>query len=309
MYVGATHVGRSGRVYETPGPFATDDGFISPAPLFADEATARKSAIWVGVLWIMATVFPASSILAWSVLDDGEGILANAATHKSQLITWALLNLVGAVAAAGVAFMFYPILNRVADTSVKKGLALWYVGTRITEGGTYLVAVLAAWAFLPLSRAFAAAGAPAASHFQTSGIVLQSTSDLALTLAQSVSAIGAVMLYYLLFQSSLVPRWLSLWGLVTAPLFLIASLSLLWTGGSQLHPGQYLVRPVGPAGNGSGGMADRKGLRRGCARLRVGGRGGLRRGQSLPELGQRGCRRARRQLVEKRTPRCPSVRE
>lgn len=59
-------------------------------------------------------------------LDDGEGILANAATHKNQLITWALLNLAGAVAAAGVAFMFYPILNRAADTSVKKGLALWY---------------------------------------------------------------------------------------------------------------------------------------------------------------------------------------
>ena len=207
-------------------------------------SSERKSAIWVGVLWIMATVFPASSILPWSALDDGDGILANAATHKSQLITWALLNLVGAVAAAGVAFMFYPILNRVADTSVEKGLALWYVGTRITEGGTYLVAVLATWAFLPLSREFAAAGAPDASHFQTSGIVLQSTSDLALALAQSVFAIGAVMLYYLLFQSRLVPRWLSLWGLVAAPLFLIASLSLLWTGDPNSTLANILFVPL-----------------------------------------------------------------
>lgn len=190
----------------------------------------RKSAIWVGVLWIMATVFPVLSISAWSTLDDGGGILANAATHKSQLITWTLLNLVGAVAAAGVAFMFYPILKRAVDTSVKRGLALWYVGTRITESGFYLVAVLATWAFLPLSREFAAAGAPDASHFQTSGVMLQTTQDLALALAQSVFAIGAAMLYYLLFQARLVPRWLSLWGLLAAPLFLIASLSLLWTG-------------------------------------------------------------------------------
>jgi hypothetical protein len=242
-----THVGRrSGRVDETPaGPFATDDGFISPSPMFADKTTAaRKSAIWVGVLWIMATVFPASSILPWSGLDDGEGILANAATHKSQLITWALLNLLGAVAAAGVAFMFYPILNRVADTSVKKGLALWYVGSRITEGSFYLVAVLAIWAFLPLSREFAAAGAPDASQFQTSGIVLQSTSDLALTLAQSVFAIGAVILYYLLFQSRLVPRWLSLWGLVAAPLFLFASLSFLWTGDPNSTLANILFAPL-----------------------------------------------------------------
>jgi uncharacterized protein DUF4386 len=219
----------------------TDD---SSASSQSGARSDRQSAIWVGVLWIMATVFPVLSILPWSALDDGEGILANAATHKSQLITWALLNLVGAVAAAGVAFMFYPVLSRVADTSVKKGLALWYVGTRITEGCFYLVAVLATWAFLPLSREFAAAGAPDASHFQTSGIVLQTTQDLALALAQSVFAIGAVMLYYLLFQSRLVPRWLSLWGLVAAPLFLIASLSLLWTGDPNSTLANILFVPL-----------------------------------------------------------------
>ena len=222
----------------------TQVGRRSPSPVSADTTAARKSAIWVGVLWIMATAFPVSSILAWAALDEGEGILANAATHENQLIAWALLNLVGAVAAAGVAFMFYPVLSRVAETAVEKGLALWYVGTRITESGAYLVAMLATWAFLPLSRDFAAAGAPDASHFQTSGAVLRSTSDLALTLAQSVFAIGAVMLYYLLFRSRLVPRWLSLWGLVAAPLFLVASLSLLWTGDPNSTLANVLFVPL-----------------------------------------------------------------
>jgi hypothetical protein len=31
-------------------------------------SSARKSAIWVGPLWIMATVFPVLSILPWSAL-------------------------------------------------------------------------------------------------------------------------------------------------------------------------------------------------------------------------------------------------
>ena len=118
------------------------------------------------------------------------------------------------------------------------------MGTRITEGGIYVVAVLATLAFLPLSREFAAAGAPDASHFQTGGIVLQSTSDLALALGQSVFAIGAVMLYYLLFQSRLVPRWLSLWGLVGAPLFLVASLSFLWTGDPNSTLATMLFVPI-----------------------------------------------------------------
>jgi hypothetical protein len=204
----------------------------------------RKSAIWVGVLYIVATVFPASSAVPWNALIGGEGMLANASTHESQLITWALLNLVGAVAVAGVALMMYPILIRVVDTSVKKGLTLWYVGTRITEGAIYLVAVLAALAFFPLSREFVAAGAPEASHFQADGAVLQSMPDLALALAQSVFAIGCVMLYYLLFQSRLVPRWLSLWGLAAAPLFLIASLSILWTEESNSILANLLFAPM-----------------------------------------------------------------
>ncbi len=205
----------------------------------------RKSAIWVGVLWISATLFPALSALPWSTLDGGDGILTNAATHKSHLIAWTLLNLVEVVAVAGVAFLLSPILMRVADTSLKKGLALWYVGTRVTESGLYAVTILATWAFLPLSRAFAAAGAPGASHFQTTGTILQTTQDLSLALAQSVFAIGAAMLYYLLLQARLVPRWLSLWGLIAAPLFLIASLSLLWTGDPNSTLANICFAPLG----------------------------------------------------------------
>lgn len=192
-------------------------------------SSERKSAIWVGVLYIVATVFPVASMAPWSALTDGDGILANAATHENQLITVALLNLVMAVAVAGVAFMIYPVLRRVADTAVKQGLALWYVGTRITEGGAFLVGVLATLAFLPLSRDFVAAGAPDGSYFQTISTMLQSTTDQAYALGQSVFAVGAAMLYYLLLRSRLVPTWLALWGLVAAPLFLVASLSLLWT--------------------------------------------------------------------------------
>jgi hypothetical protein len=142
----------------------------------------------------------------------------------------AILNLVMAVAVAGVAFMIYPILKRVADTAVKEGLAVWYVGSRVTEGAVFVVAVLGTLAFLPLSQEFIAAGAPDASHFQTSGVVLQSTIDLTYALGQTVFAIGAAMLYYLLYQSRIIPRWLSLWGLVASPLFVVASLSLTWTG-------------------------------------------------------------------------------
>lgn len=204
----------------------------------------RKTAIWVGVLYIIATVAPVATLAAWGTLVDDPGILANAANHEASLIATALLNLIMAVAVAGVAFMIYPILKRVADTGVKQGLAAWYVGTRVTEGTMFVVAVLATLAFLPLSREFLAAGSPVASHFQTSGIVLESSIDMAYALGQTVFAVGAAMLYYLLYQSRVVPRWLAVWGLIAAPLFVVASLSLIWTDDPNTTFSTILYAPM-----------------------------------------------------------------
>jgi hypothetical protein len=204
----------------------------------------RRSAIWVGVLYVVATVAPVASLGPWTTLVGGPGILTNAEANEGQLITVALLNLVMAVTVAGVAFMIYPVLKRVADTSVKQGLALWYVGTRATEGAVFVVAVLATLAFLPLSKEFVAAGAPDPSQFQADAAVLQSTVDMAYALGQTVFAIGAAMLYYLLLRSRLVPRWLSVWGLGAAPLFVVASLSILWTGDANSTLSTVLYAPM-----------------------------------------------------------------
>lgn len=209
-----------------------------------EMSSDRKIAIWVGVLYVVATVAPVSALWSWGTLTDGPGILTNTNANEGQLIMVALLNLVLAVAAAGVAFMIYPVLKRIADTAVKQGLALWYVGTRATEGATFVIAVLVTLAFMPLSREFIAAGAPDASHFQTTAEVLQSSIDVAYALGQTVFAIGAAMLYFLLWQSRIIPQWLSLWGLVASPLFVVASLSLLWTGDPNSTMSTVLYAPM-----------------------------------------------------------------
>jgi hypothetical protein len=205
-----------------------ENGNMEDAPA-ATSSSQRRIAIWVGALYLIATIAPVLTLGAWGNLIDDPGILTNAAANESQLIMVALLNLVMAIAVAGVAFMIYPILMRVANSSVEEGLAHWYVGTRITEGAVFVVAVLGTMAFLPLSQEFLAAGSPDDSYFQTSAIVLEFGIDLAYALGQTVFAVGAGMLYYLMFRSRIVPRWLSLWGLIASPLFVVASLSLLWT--------------------------------------------------------------------------------
>ena len=155
-----------------------------------------------------------------------------------------LLYLTMAVAVAGVAFMLYPILRRTADTAVKQGLALWYVGTRITEGAIFVVATVATLALLSLSKEYAATGAQEAASFQSAATVLLGTADYAFMLGQSVFCVGALMLYYLLYHARLVPRWLSLWGLVGAPLMFVAGLSLVFTGDPNSTFSTVLYAPL-----------------------------------------------------------------
>jgi uncharacterized BrkB/YihY/UPF0761 family membrane protein len=157
----------------------------------------------------------------------------------------AFFELVMAVAVAGVAFMIYPILKQDADTSGKQGLALWYVGTRITEGTLILVGILGLLSLFALSQEVAGSGAGQPVLHQAAVNVLKTASDYSVVLGQSVFCVGAVMLYYLLYVSRRVPRWLSIWGLIAAPLMLIAGLSFAVTGDPNSAFSSVLYAPLG----------------------------------------------------------------
>jgi hypothetical protein len=72
---------------------------------------------------------------------------------------------------------------------------------------------------LTLSQEFVKAGAPDASYFQTTGDLLLAAREWAFLIGSGlVWSLSAVILNYLLYQSKLIPRWLSVWGLVGATL-------------------------------------------------------------------------------------------
>lgn len=204
----------------------------------------RKAAIIVGVLYIIATVAGVLSLAPLASLLDGPDILTNIAENENKLIIVAFLNLIMAVAVAGVAFMIYPILKQDTDTEVKEGLAFWYVGTRITESATFVVGVLVTLSLLTLSQEFIKGGSPDASYFQTGGTVLIAASNYAWMLGQSVFCIGVLMLNYLLYLSRRIPRWLSVWGFIGGPLMLVAGFLLLVDGDPNSPLSTVLYAPL-----------------------------------------------------------------
>jgi hypothetical protein len=111
--------------------------------------------------------------------------------------------------------MMFPILKKYNES-----LALGYVGARIFEGFFDIVIAMSLLLLLTLSREFVEAGAPDASYFQTSGALLHAVYDWSSVLENFPYCLGALIFYYLLYRSKLIPRWLSGWGLLGAALFL-----------------------------------------------------------------------------------------
>ncbi len=78
-----------------------------------------------------------------------------------------------------------------------------------------------------------------ASYFQTSGALLLGAKDWAGIVEQFPYGLGALIFYFTLFQSELIPQWLSGWGLVGATLILAMGLLRIFG-----HPVFFLALPI-----------------------------------------------------------------
>jgi Domain of unknown function (DUF4386) len=181
--------------------------------------TNRKTAVIVGVLFIIATVLNVLGNTLSKPIVSAPDYLINVSANENQVIIGALFELIAAFAVAGIAIWLYPVLK-----TQHEALALGAVGFRIIEGVFYIVAVVGLLSLLTLSQEYVKAGAPDASLFQASGILLLAVRKWAGELGVIAFTMGALMYYYVFYQSKLIPRWLSDWGFLGAGLSLAAAL-------------------------------------------------------------------------------------
>jgi hypothetical protein len=182
----------------------------------------RKAAVIVGVLFIIATVAPIVSAVPLSVVPLGflgtEGdpdYLTAISENENQVLIGALLWLTYIASAVAIPIVMFPILRKYSE-----GLALGYVGARFFEGVFEAVNVVSLLLLLSLSREFVTAGASTASYFQTSGAQLLAAIDWGSLLLDLAWLLSVPVFNYVLYQSKLIPRWLSGWGLIGGALWL-----------------------------------------------------------------------------------------
>ncbi len=181
--------------------------------------TYRKTAISVGVLFIIATVLNVLGNIFIKPILDAPDYLIKISANQNQVIMGGLLVLVSALASASIAIWLYPILKKHHEA-----FALASVGFRVMEGMLYTVGVVGLLSLLSLSQAYVKAGASNASLFHISGTSLLAVHKWAGELGVIAFAMGALMYYYVFYRSKLVPRFISGWGFLGAALSIAAAL-------------------------------------------------------------------------------------
>jgi hypothetical protein len=71
-------------------------------------------------------------------------------------------------------------------------------------------------ALVTLSEEFVRAGAADASSFQAAGTLLLAQRSWAFQMVSITLGLGALLLYTMLYRSKLIPRFISVWGLIGA---------------------------------------------------------------------------------------------
>ena len=186
--------------------------------------STRKIGAITGVILIIATV-AAHVANALTPVLTGTDYLTRFSAQSNQVAAGALIYLSAYFASAGIAVVMYPVLKR-----WNAGLALGSVVFRTIEAAFYMVGLVCLLSLSTLGQQFTTAGAADRASLQAIGDSLVSVHDYAGLVAVFAFCLGASMYYTLFFQSRLIPRWLSGFGIVAIILMTAACVLALFSG-------------------------------------------------------------------------------
>ena len=132
--------------------------------------------------------------------------------------------------------LVYPSIKRYGNT-----LSLGFISFRITAVCLSIIGTVVLLSLLNLSEIYVQNGSQPTLHAKVLGSVMKNTRDALNHVFMVVMlCIGNIMLYMLLTKTVLVPHWISIWGICSAILSVIASLLVLFRFLDIVTP-EYLV--------------------------------------------------------------------
>lgn len=180
----------------------------------------RKTAMVAGVLFILATALSLASTSVTGPILGASDYLSSVSSNANQMILGVLLLLGAAVSVVLIPAALFPVLKRYGES-----IALGYLGVRTLEAVTMVIDGISLLVLVSIGQQYVKAGAILAPTFQASATIWLALHNWMFSLDPVVFSVDGLLLYYLLYRFRLVPRWLSLWGVVG--ILLVAALGVL----------------------------------------------------------------------------------
>ena len=190
--------------------------------------TYRMNAVMAGVLYFLGTVFGVlSAVVGGEVLSSlnvgkplvGVDMLGLVVANSSRITGGAFLILMMAISLVAMTVFLYPIFRKDSEE-----LALGMVLFRgALEGTGYLVSTLGFLALVVLGNEYIATGT-GSTVLQSMGNVLYQFLDRLAPVNSIIFLIGTTCLYLSFYRTRLIPRWLSVWGLIGVVLYMAYAL-------------------------------------------------------------------------------------
>jgi hypothetical protein len=105
--------------------------------------------------------------------------------------------------------LMFPILKQHSER-----IAIGYLSFRIVDAVFIAIMVLFILLQMPLGSEYLKATAADAHHLQALSVLSVQASQYAYDIAMGILGIAGMMLCYAFYRTTLIPRWLAVWGLV-----------------------------------------------------------------------------------------------
>ena len=182
----------------------------------------KRTATTVGILFIIATMAGVISVALIGSILDPQGILDNVAADDTSVVLAVLFDLVLAGAVIAIPVVMFPVLKQQSE-----GAARGYLAARIVEGMVIVLGAIVLLTLVTVSRESADV-VDGATDFGSIGAAFLAARDWTdLIGTQLVFGVTALILNLSMFRSLLLPRFISIWGLIGAALAIVSTLSIM----------------------------------------------------------------------------------
>jgi len=172
----------------------------------------------VGVLFIIGTMAGILSVIVVTPIINASDYLIKISENKNMVILGVLLVLTMGISLSMMVVVLYPVIKK-----YNEALALGAVIFRgVLELVSYLGIAVSWLLLITLSQEFVSSGIPTASNFPLMGtMLLDGGLQIGSTgLGAVFFSVGAFIIYYIFYKTKLIPRWLSIWGLIGGVLYI-----------------------------------------------------------------------------------------